>query len=110
VARGTSLHRGTAAVVTAVAGLSIGFVMVGELDEGHLRITHSYIGAATLSVGLATLAAGFLFMRVNRLKRQSRRPHIALGMAGISMMVVTVVSGLMHVFPRWGTTPHRQNV
>jgi len=90
---------GTAAVVCAVAGLSIGFVMVGGLEQGHLRVMHSFIGATTLTVGLACLAAGSLFMWTKRLKRASRRPHIALGVVGIAMMVVTVVSGLMYVFP-----------
>ena len=93
-------YTGTAAVACAVAGLSIGFYMVSELGQGHLRVTHAFIGATTLAVGLACLAAGSLFMWAKRLKRASRRPHIALGVMGIAMMVVTVVSGLMYVFPR----------
>jgi hypothetical protein len=92
-------YTGTAAVLTAVAGLGIAFHMIGALGQGHLRIAHSYIGALTLTVGLVALAVGSVFIGVKALKRATRRPHILFGALGIVMMVITVISGLMHVFP-----------
>jgi hypothetical protein len=92
-------YTGTAAVLTAVAGLSIGFYMVAGLSAGHLRVVHSLIGATTLVMGLLSLVVGFVFLRVKSLKRTTRRPHILFGALGIVMMIVTVISGLMHVFP-----------
>lgn len=90
---------GTIAVSLAVAGLSVGFVMVGELDQGHLRVTHSFIGATTLVVSIMLLALGWIYYRLKRWKRATRWPHMFFGALGIVMMVVTVISGLMHVFP-----------
>lgn len=92
-------YNGTTAIALAVVGLTIGFIMVAEQEQGHLRVVHAFIGATTLAVGMVILVLGWLYFRVKRYKRVTRRPHMAAGALGIAMMVVTVVSGLMYVFP-----------
>lgn len=92
-------YNGTTAIALAIAGLTIGFIMVAEQEQGHLRVAHALIGATTLAVALVILVLGWLYFRAKRFKRVTRRPHMAAGALGIAMMVVTVVSGLMHVFP-----------
>jgi hypothetical protein len=92
-------YNGTAAIALAIVGLTIGFIMVAGQGQGHLRVVHAFIGATTLVVGLLILVLGWLYYKTKKYKRATRRPHMAAGAVGIAMMVVTVVSGLMYVFP-----------
>ena len=90
---------GSAGVFFAIIGLVIGIVMVRQLDSGHIRVTHSVIALVTLILGIVTLIVGQIFMSKKELKKKTRKPHIYLGGLSIVMMAVTVIVGLMYVFP-----------
>ena len=90
---------GSAGVFFAIIGMVIGIVMVRQLDSGHIRVTHSVIALVTLILGIVTLIVGQIFMSKKELKKKTRKPHIYLGGLSIVMMAVTVIVGLMYVFP-----------
>jgi hypothetical protein len=90
---------GSIGVLFAIVGLVIGIVMVARLDSGHVRVAHSVIAVATLVLSLVTLVVGQVFLSVKKLKRRTRKPHIYLGGFSILLMAVTVIVGLMYVFP-----------
>jgi hypothetical protein len=90
---------GSVGVLSAIAGLVIGIIMVGQLDSGHVRVPHSIIASVTLVLGIATMAVGQVFISRRELKRRTRKPHIYLGGLSIVMMGVTTIVGLMYVFP-----------
>lgn len=90
---------GSIGVLFAIIGLVLGIYMVGQLDSGHIRVTHSLLATITLVLSIVTLAVGQVFMSKKHLKRKTRKPHIYLGGASIIMMAITSLAGLVYVFP-----------
>jgi len=90
---------GSIGVLCAVVGLGIGVYMVGQLEQGHIRIAHSAFAVADLALGISALAVGQVFMSYAQHKKRTRRPHIWLGGLSIVLMAVVVLMGLVYVFP-----------
>lgn len=100
--RWTKVHHALVSVGAgcAITGLSIGFYMVSLLGQGHLRVLHAFVGVTTLTVIFTSLSLGTAYHYTKRLKRRTRMPHMVMGGATIVMVVVTVITGLMFVFPK----------
>jgi hypothetical protein len=90
---------GTLGVLFAIIGLVIGFYAVAQLEAGHFRIIHAWLGGADIAVGLLTVAVGQVFLAKKALKRKTRKPHIYLGAIAIILMAITALAGLYYVFP-----------
>lgn len=83
-----------AGVVLLAAGTLFGYVMVGWAHHGqHLRIPHSYVGVVAGCIALVPLALGFSDKWGKRHRHSIRWWHIALGLAGMIIMLVGLVSG-----------------
>jgi hypothetical protein len=100
--RWTRVHHAIVSVGAgcAITGLSIGLYMVSLLGQGHLRVLHAFVGVTTLTVIFTSLSLGAVYHYSKRLKRRTRMPHMARGGTTIVMVVVTVITGLMFVFPK----------
>ena len=90
---------GSIGVLFAIIGLGIGIYMVGQLESGHVRITHSVFAVVDLILGISALAVGQVFLSRTDLKRRTRKPHIWVGGLSIVLMAVVVILGLVYVFP-----------
>ncbi len=90
---------GTTGVGFAVIGLMIGLYMVAQLESGHLRVAHSIIASIDLVLAFTALAMGIVFQRRRDMKRRIRKPHMYVGGLAMLMMAVTVIAGVMYVFP-----------
>jgi hypothetical protein len=86
-------------VLFAIIGLGIGFYMVADLDQGHFRIVHAFLGGTDIALGLVVITLGQIFLAKAKMKRKVRRPHIYLGGAAIILMAITALAGLIYVFP-----------
>lgn len=88
------IYFGVAGVSLLVAGTVWGYIMVDWAHHGqHLRLLHSYIGAVAGCVALVPLALGFLTKWGKRHMLTIRWWHVALGLAGIVVMLVGLSSG-----------------
>ena len=90
---------GTTGVAFATIGLIIGVYMVAQLESGHIRVAHSVIASIDLVLAFTALAMGIVFQRRRDMKRRIRKPHMYVGALAILMMAVTVIVGVMYVFP-----------
>jgi len=85
---------GVAGVAFAVAGIAVGFYMVDQAYSGtHLRLTHSYVGLATLAIVIPPLVTGLLWRVVRRGKLAVKWWHLVLGFMGIVVMLAGAISG-----------------
>ena len=85
---------GIAGVACALAGIAVGYYMVGQAYGGpHLRLTHSWVGLATLAVVLPPLASGLVWRRVKKGKPALKWWHLALGLVGIGIMLAGAITG-----------------
>jgi hypothetical protein len=89
----------SAGVVCAIIGTVIGFIMVGRLDQGHFRVLHAILGGTdiVLLIGAPSIAQTFLMGKPNTWRH--RKPHMYMGGTAILLMVITVIAGLVYVFP-----------
>jgi integral membrane sensor domain MASE1 len=88
------VYLGIAGVSLLVAGTILGYFMVGWAHNGqHLRLPHSYIGVIAGIMALVPLALGFTDKWGKRHKHSIRWWHIALGVAGIVIMLLGLFSG-----------------
>ena len=83
----------------ATIGLIIGVYMVAQLESGHLRVGHSIIASIDLVLAFTALAMGMVFLMRKDMKRKIRKPHMYVGALAMLMMAVTVIVGVMYVFP-----------
>jgi hypothetical protein len=90
---------GTTGVAFATIGLIIGVYMVAQLESGHIRVAHSVIASIDLVLAFTALAMGIVFQGRKDLKRKIRKPHMYVGALAMLMMAVTVIVGVMYVFP-----------
>jgi len=88
-----------AGVGFAIIGLIIGVYMVAQLESGHIRVTHSILATLDLVLAFTALGLGFVFLGRKDLKRKVRKPHMYVGALAMLMMAVTVIVGVMYVFP-----------
>ncbi len=88
-----------AGVGFATIGLIIGVYMVAQLESGHIRVAHSLIASIDLVLAFTALAMGIVFQRRKDMKRKIRKPHMYVGAIAMLMMAVTVIVGVMYVFP-----------
>lgn len=85
---------GVAGVAFAVAGIVVGFYMVDQAYAGtHLRLTHSWVGFATLALVLPPLISGMIWRAAKNGKLAIRWWHLALGLMGIIVMLAGVITG-----------------
>lgn len=83
----------------ATIGLIIGVYMVAQLESGHIRVAHSVIASIDLALAFTALGMGMVFLMRKDMKRKIRKPHIYVGALAMLMMAVTVIAGVMYVFP-----------
>ncbi|MCK5254053.1 MAG: hypothetical protein KAQ96_13930 [Thermoplasmata archaeon] len=83
----------------ATIGLIIGVYMVAQLESGHIRVAHSVIATIDLALAFTALGMGMVFLMRKDMKRKIRKPHIYVGALAMLMMAVTVIVGVMYVFP-----------
>ncbi len=85
---------GIAGVGFAVAGIAVGFYMVDQAYAGtHLRLTHSWVGLATLALVLPPLASGLVWRAAKKRRVAVRWWHLALGLMGVAVMLAGVITG-----------------
>jgi len=90
---------GTTGVAFATIGLIISVYMVAQLESGHIRVAHSVIASIDLVLAFTALAMGIVFQTRKDMKRKVRKPHMYVGALAMLMMAVTVIVGVMYVFP-----------
>jgi hypothetical protein len=88
-----------AGVGFSIIGLIIGIYMVAQLESGHIRVTHSILAVTDLVLAFIALSLGYVFQRRKDMKRKVRKPHMYVGALAMLMMAVTVIVGVMYVFP-----------
>lgn len=85
------------AVVFAVAGFVLAFLMVSSTGGPHLRVPHAVIGAVTLLLLLVMPVLGSAIFRTKDKKAivSLKRAHRFLGRITAIMLTVTIVAGLI---------------
>lgn len=88
------VYFGAAGVTLIIAGSILGYFMVDWAHGGqHLRLTHSYIGALAGIIALAPLMSGLAARAVKKGRYAVRWWHLAIGLAGIVLMLAGAFSG-----------------
>jgi hypothetical protein len=87
---------GLSGLIFGAMGLISAFVMV-QLSSGiHFRVPHAFFGLFTLLIFTSTPILGFTMLRVNKTyRKQLRRVHRWLGRITITLMILTIFSGLI---------------
>jgi hypothetical protein len=100
--RYVNIHHNLAqgAVGLTIAGLVVGWYMVAQLEEGHIRVAHSWFGLVTIVLGLTALGIGSTYYAdKKKFFKTPRKRHMFFGGTTIILIVATVIVGLMYVFP-----------
>jgi len=88
------VYFGAAGVTLVIAGVILGYYMVDQAHGGqHLRLTHSYIGVLAGIVALAPLISGLIARAAKKRRTVLRWYHLAIGLAGIVLMLAGAFSG-----------------
>ena len=88
------LHKmlGVLATVFSIAGGMSAVLMVSLSGRNHFCVPHTWLGAGTIMLIVATLTAGFLQTRVGNKKRM-RLMHCIAGRTVAGLSLVAVVTG-----------------
>ncbi len=88
------VYLGIAGVSLLAIGTIWGYIIVDIAHHGqHLRLSHSFIGVFAGCIALVPLALGFTVKRLKGRRAAIEWWHVALGMAGIVIMLVALSSG-----------------
>jgi Fe2+ transport system protein B len=88
------VYFGAAGVILVIAGVILGYYMVDQAHGGqHLRLTHSYIGVLAGMIALAPLISGLIARAAKKRRTVLRWWHLAIGLAGIVLMLAGAFSG-----------------
>jgi len=90
------LHRtlGIIGTICLIAGAVAAIVMISRLGEGHFDVPHTWLGLATILVGISALTIGYLQFKVPSAIVKLRMWHHRLGYTTIIFLPLTVLSGL----------------
>ncbi|MBU7014401.1 MAG: hypothetical protein HXS52_12590 [Theionarchaea archaeon] len=84
---------GTLGVILVILGLSLALHMVSASGGPHFRVSHAYVGIATLVVTLLTPAVGIVSLGRKPPSPGIRRAHIWLSRTAIVLLIITLASG-----------------
>ena len=88
----------TVAAVSAGIGLLTGVGMVMQTTGVHLRLPHTWIGVVTLAAVAVTVTLGYIWRSSEPKRKKSLRPvKIWMGRTTVTLMVVTMVFGILTV-------------
>lgn len=90
------LHKmlGVLATVFSVTGGFAAVLMVYLAGNNHFSVPHTWLGAGTIVLMVATLTVGFLQTRVSN-KKHMRLIHRIAGRTVAALSLVTVITGAM---------------
>lgn len=86
---------GLVAAGSTVLGLLIGFYMVEDSTGEHFNVGHTYIGALTILLAIATPIVGLQMFKYKKHIKQLKLAHRWLGRITIIMMLLTIISGMI---------------
>lgn len=93
-------HRriGISGAVIGVAGIGIAAYMVSQTPGAHLRVSHSWIGIATIILMIFTPFPGHFMLKIRKapsMAKQARAAHRWIGRITLLFMAATIVLGLL---------------
>ncbi|MCI0497694.1 MAG: hypothetical protein L0Z54_05330 [Thermoplasmata archaeon] len=83
---------GTVGAALTLAGLAMGYYMVGERTGVHLRVAHSAVGLLAVVLTLITVAMAYGGLKLK--KRVLRLAHVWVARIAFAVMLFAVAGGL----------------